>query len=94
MKATKLKQLLRGYWAGLESFNIEEEEEANLIFLHRQELEENKNLLSKKDKEKLYEYDLKAIELYEKYKNFKTEAVDWLRETVKLAKSNLSPQIK
>ena len=94
MKVNKLKQLLRGYWAGLESFDIEEEEEANLIFLYRQELEENKHLLPKKDKEKLYEYDLKATELYEKYKNFKTEAVDWLKETVKLVKSNLSPQLK
>jgi len=92
MEANKLKQLLRGYLAGLKNFDIEEEEEANLIFLYRQELEENKHLLSKQDKGKLYEYDLKALELYEKYKKFKTEAVDWLKETVKIAKSNLSPQ--
>jgi hypothetical protein len=94
MKASRLKQLLRGYWAGLESFDIEEEEEANLLYLYRQVLEENKYLLSEKDKDKLYKYDLKALELYEKYKKFKTEAVDWLKETVKIAKSNLSPQLQ
>lgn len=94
MKAGRLKQLLRGYWAGLESFDIEEEEEANLLYLYRQELEENKHFLSEKDKDKLYKYDLKALELYEKYKKFKTEAVDWLKETVKIAKSNLSPQLQ
>ena len=94
MGVSKLKQLLKGYWAGLESFDIEEEEEANLVFLYRQELEENKHLFSEKDKEELHKYDLKAIELYEKYKNLKTEAVDWLKETAKIAKSNLSPQIK
>ncbi|HHG74273.1 MAG TPA: hypothetical protein ENK22_04445 [Persephonella sp.] len=84
MGKEKSKQLLRGYRAGLESFDIEEEEEANLILLYRQELEENKNFLSTKDREKLNEYDLKALELYEKYKNYNTEAVEWLKETAKL----------
>lgn len=84
MKEKQLKQLLRGYWAGLDSFDLEEEEEANLIFLYRQELEENKHLLSSDEIKKLKELDLKALKLYEKYKNKNTEAVDWLKDTISI----------
>ena len=88
-----LEKLLKAYGIGLSYFN-EDDPEADLLFVYRSEIEKHKQILTPSQLNELYKYDLKAFELYEKYKNFKTEAVDWLRETVKLAKSNLSPQIK
>ncbi|HHG74802.1 MAG TPA: hypothetical protein ENK22_07130 [Persephonella sp.] len=88
-----LEKLLRAYGIGLNYFD-EDDPEADLLFVYRTELEKSKRFLTSSQLEKLQEYDLKALELYEKYKNFKTEAVDWLKETVKIFKSDLSPQLK
>ncbi len=88
-----LEKLLSAYGIGLDYFD-EEDPEADLLFVYRTELEKNKRFLTSSQLEKLREYDLKALELYEKYKNYNTEAVDWLKETVKIFKSNLSPQLK
>ncbi|MBK3332503.1 hypothetical protein GWK41_05435 [Persephonella atlantica] len=89
MKVKELKKLLKNYGVELKYFDIEEGEEANLMFLYRKELEENKHLLSSEDLDLLHQYDFKAVELYEKYKNYDTEAVEWLKDTVKIAKANL-----
>jgi len=86
-----LEKLLKAYGIGLSYFS-KDDPEADLLFVYRSEIEKNKQMLTSSQLEELYKYDLKATELYEKYKNFKTEAVDWLKETVKIAKSNLSPQ--
>ncbi len=94
MKVKELKKLLKNYGVELKYFDIEEGEEANLMFLYRKELEENKHLLSSEDLDLLHQYDLKAVELYEKYKNYDTEAVEWLKDTVKIAKANLQKQVK
>ena len=94
MQVEKLKTFLNGYGVELKYFDIEEGEEANLMFLYRKELEENKDLLSPEDLDLLHQYDLKAIELYEKYKDYDTEAVDWLKDTVEIAKANLQKQVK
>ena len=88
-----LEKLLKAYGIGLSYFN-EDDSEADLLFVYRSEIEKNKQLLTPHQLKELHKYDLKAIELYEKYKNLKTEAVDWLRETVKIAKSNLTVQLK
>ncbi|WP_457642613.1 hypothetical protein [Persephonella sp.] len=89
----KLKKLLENYGIDLKYFD-EDDPEASVIYTERRILEENKDLLSPEDLELLHQYDLKAIELYEKYKNYDTEAVDWLKDTVQIAKSNLQKQIK
>ena len=88
-----LEKLLKAYGIGLNYFN-EDDTEADLLFVYRSEIEKNKQMLTPSQADKLHKYDLKAIELYEKYKNFKTEAVDWLKETAKIARSNLTPQLK
>ena len=91
--AEQLKNLVRNYGVDLSYFD-EDDPEASVIYTERRIIEENKKLLSPEDLDLLYQYDLKAVELYEKYKNYNTEAVDWLKETVKIFKSNLSPQLK
>ncbi|NPA13102.1 MAG: hypothetical protein GXO45_03845 [Aquificae bacterium] len=88
-----LEKLLKAYGIGLNYFD-EDDPEADLLLIYRQELEENKHLLSPEDLDLLYQYDLKAVELYEKYKKYDTEAVDWLKDTVQIAKSNLQKQLK
>ncbi|WP_293447907.1 hypothetical protein [Persephonella sp.] len=93
----QLKKLLKEYGIGLDFFNPDEDywNDASVIYSERRILEENKHLLSEKDLELLKKYDLKAIEIYEKYKNVNTHTVkDWLVDIAKIAKSNLSPQLK
>ena len=84
----QLKKLVKNYGIGLNYFD-EDDPEASVIYTERRILEENKHLLSQEDLDLLYQYDLKAVELYEKYKNYDTEAVDWLKDTVQIAKANL-----
>ncbi|MBK3332527.1 hypothetical protein GWK41_05560 [Persephonella atlantica] len=84
----QLKKLVKNYGIGLNYFD-EDDPEADLLYIYRKELEENKALLSPEDLDLLCQYDLKAVELYEKYKNYDTEAVDWLKDTVQIAKANL-----
>ncbi|WP_456465349.1 hypothetical protein [Persephonella sp.] len=95
--AKQLKKLLKNYGIGLDFFNPDEDywNDASVTYAERRILEENKYLLSEEDLELLRKYDLKAIELYEKYKNINTYTVkDWLADIAKLAKSNLSLQLK
>ncbi|NPA53520.1 MAG: hypothetical protein GXO21_02505 [Aquificae bacterium] len=89
----QLKKLLKNYRIDLYYFD-EEDPEASVIYTERRILEENKHLLSPENLNFLYQYDLKAVELYEKYKKYDTEAVDWLKNTVQIAKSNLQKQVK
>jgi len=88
-----LEKLLKAYGIGLDYFD-QDDPEADLLFIYRKELEENKHLLSPEDLDLLYRYDLKAVELYEKYKKYDTEAVDWLKDTVQIARSNLQKQVR
>ncbi|WP_293442566.1 hypothetical protein [Persephonella sp.] len=93
----QLKKLLKNYGIGLKYFSPDEDywNDASVTYAERKVLEENKHLLSKKDLELLKKYDLQAIELYEKYKDINTHTVkDWLADIAKMAKSNLSPQLK
>jgi len=89
----QLKKLLRNYGIGLDYFSPDEDywNDASITYTERKILEENKQLLSKEDLELLKEYDLKAIELYEKYKDLNTNTVkDWLLDIASLARRNLS----
>ena len=58
-----LKNLLKAYGIGLNYFN-EDDPEADLLYIYREELEENKDLLSSEDLDLLHQYDLKAVERY------------------------------
>ncbi|NPA16326.1 MAG: hypothetical protein GXO05_01140 [Aquificae bacterium] len=91
--AERLKKLVRNYGIDLDFFS-EDDPEASVMYTERRVIEENKHLLSPEDLELLYQYDLKALELYEKYKNYKTEAVEWLKDTVQIARENLKKQVR
>ncbi len=84
---------MKNYGIDLNYFD-EDDPEASVMYTERRILEENKHLLPPEDLDLLYQYDLKAIELYEKYKKYDTEAVAWLKDTVQIAKSNLQKQVK
>ncbi|NPA54268.1 MAG: hypothetical protein GXO21_06320 [Aquificae bacterium] len=64
----QLKKLLKNYGIDLNYFD-EDDPEASVMYTERKILEENKHLLPPEDLDLLYQYDIKAIELYEKYKN-------------------------
>ncbi|SNZ03074.1 hypothetical protein SAMN06265182_0284 [Persephonella hydrogeniphila] len=93
----QLRKLLKNYGVGLDYFKPDNDywNDASVTYAERKVLEENKEYLSKEDLELLKEYDLKAIELYEKYKELNTDTVkDWLFDIAKIAKVNLSAQLK
>ncbi len=78
-----LKQVLKGYWAGLKHFLPTEEDEASLVYAYREYLERYKNDLTFEQRKELEKFDKYAIKLWQKNKDKQGEGPFYLELLIK-----------
>lgn len=82
-----IKELLKQYEIELKYFTIESTGEEQ-IFLIREKISQNK-IFGESDKNILKSLDKKALNLYEKNKNYSSLAVSFLKDVTDIIKNNI-----
>ncbi len=83
-----IKELLKLYEVEIKYFTIESTGEEQIIFLIRENLSQNK-IIGESDKNILKSLDKKALNLYEKNKNYSSLAVSFLKDVTDIIKNNI-----